>query len=127
MRIVSFLRFLRKRSSRPKMNPNNIYRGGLIANPFAGFSPPKYTLYKFIFTRLLFFCENLQIHMLTRVSGLQTKNIHGNAIPSPRWANSDFFTYRRKTISIFFYISKKDGLSPPGRRHGFPWVFYGFV
>ena len=66
-------RFYRKKSSRLKMNSHNVYRGGLNPNPFAGFSPPQYTLYKLIFARLLLFCENQQIHILTRVSGLQAE------------------------------------------------------
>ena len=66
-------RFYRKKSNGLKMNFHNVYRGGLNPNPFAGFSPPQHTLYKSIFARLLLFCENQQIHILTRVSGLQTK------------------------------------------------------
>ena len=62
-----------KNSSRLKFNSHNVCQGGLNPNPFAGISPPQYTLYKLIFARLLLFCENQQTPILTRVSGLQTE------------------------------------------------------
>ena len=70
-------RFYRKKSSRLEMNSNNVYRGGLNPNPFAGFSPPQYTLYKFIVARLLLFCENQQIHILTPFPGIRMSRYLG--------------------------------------------------
>ena len=66
-----------KNSSRLKLNPHNVCQGGLNPNPFAGFSPPQNTLYKLIFARLLLFCENQQIHILTPFPGIRMSRYLG--------------------------------------------------
>ena len=99
-------RFYRKKSSRLKINLYNVYRGGLNPTSFVGFSPPAYTLYKFVFGRLLLICENRIIPTFTRAFNLEATKYRRDAIPSPRWAKSDFFAYRRISNCLFFHMQK---------------------